>query len=60
LRDALAGRYAEPARVGLELVPGMGHQLADPPGDDPAPQTPSAAKVDRLSVDWFRRYLRSD
>jgi hypothetical protein len=34
--------------------------LADPPGDDPAPQTPSAAEVDRLAVDWFRRHLRSD
>ena len=60
LRDVLADRYAEPARAGLELVPGMGHQLADPPGDDPAPQTPSAAEVDRLAVDWFRRHLRSD
>jgi pimeloyl-ACP methyl ester carboxylesterase len=60
LRDALAGRYAEPARVRLELVSGMGHQLAEPPGDDPAPQTPSAGQVDRLAVDWFRRYLRSD
>jgi dienelactone hydrolase len=60
LRGTLADRYADPARARLELVPGMGHQLADPPGDDPAPQTPSAAQVDRLSVDWFRRYLRSD
>ena len=57
LRNALAGRYAEPARVRLELVPGMGHQLAGPPGDEPAPQTPSAVQVDRLSVDWFRRFL---
>jgi dienelactone hydrolase len=60
LRDALADRYAKPALAGLELIPGMGHQLADPPGDDPAPQTRSAAEVDRLAVDWFRRHLRSD
>ena len=60
LRAALADRYAEPTRAGLELIPGMGHPLADPPGDDPAPQTRSAAEIDRLAVDWFGRYLRSD
>ncbi len=59
LRDTLADRYAKPARAGFVLVPGMGHQLADPPGDGPAPQTPAAAEVDRLAVDWLRRYLRS-
>jgi dipeptidyl aminopeptidase/acylaminoacyl peptidase len=38
-------------------VPDMPHALAEEPGIDPAPQTPHAAAVDRLAVDWFERHL---
>ena len=38
-------------------VPEMGHALGDEPGVQPAPQTPAAAEVDRLAVDWLRRHL---
>lgn len=41
----------------LVTVPGMGHTLAEEPGVEPAPQTASAAKVDRLAVDWLGRHL---
>jgi predicted esterase len=58
LRDTLRPLYADPSRVELETVSQMGHALAEEPGIDPAPQTPHAAKVDRLSVDWLKRYLR--
>lgn len=53
-RDALAA--TGPAES--VLVPGMGHALADEPGIEPAPQTPHAAQVDRLAVDWFGAHLR--
>ena len=52
-----AKRYAEPDRVDLRVVPGMGHALAEEPGVDAAPQTPAAAAVDRLAVDWLGRHL---
>jgi hypothetical protein len=42
----------------LVLVPGMGHELAEEPGIEPAPQLPAAAEVDRLAVGWFARHLR--
>lgn len=45
------------ARAELAIVPGMGHELADDPGIEPAPQTPGAAATDRLAVDWLRRHL---
>ena len=57
LRDALAHRYADPSRVELAIVPGMGHALAEEPGVEPVPQTAQAAEVDRLAVGWLRRYL---
>lgn len=57
LRDALAGRYADPSRVALTTIPGTGHALAEAPGDEPAPQTAGAAEVDRQAVAWFRRHL---
>jgi hypothetical protein len=54
---ALAARYADPGRVRLHVVPGMGHALAAEPGVEPAPQTPEAAEVDRHAADWLRRHL---
>jgi pimeloyl-ACP methyl ester carboxylesterase len=57
LRDALARRYHDRARVALRVVPGMGHALADEPGVEPAPQTTAAKTVDGLAVDWFSRHL---
>jgi alpha-beta hydrolase superfamily lysophospholipase len=56
-RAALSGRYADPSRVDMVLVPGMGHALAEEPGIEPAPQTPHAAEVDRVALDWLRRHL---
>ena len=50
LRAALPGSE-------LVTVPGMEHALAEEPGVEPAPQTESAAAVDRLATDWFRRHL---
>jgi pimeloyl-ACP methyl ester carboxylesterase len=41
----------------LVTVPDMEHALAEEPGVEPAPQTPHAAAVDRLAVQWFRRHL---
>jgi predicted esterase len=58
LRDALKPLYADPSRVELVTVSQMAHALAEEPGIDSAPQTPHAAKVDRLSVDWLGRHLR--
>jgi pimeloyl-ACP methyl ester carboxylesterase len=55
LRDALAQRSVT---TELVVVPGMGHELAEEPGIEPAPQLPAAAEVDRLAVDWFHRHLR--
>lgn len=57
LRDALTKHYADPTRVDLVTVDGMGHAFADEPGIEPAPQTAHAAEVDRLAVDWLRRHL---
>jgi alpha-beta hydrolase superfamily lysophospholipase len=57
LRDALAGSFADPGRVSLATIPGMGHALAEEPGVEPAPQIAHAAAVDRLAVDWFGRQL---
>ncbi len=57
LQSELAGRYDDPSRVDLVVVPGMGHALADEPGIEPAPQTVHAAAVDRDTVAWFRAHL---
>ena len=57
LYDALARRYADPARVRLVDVPRMAHGLAEEPGEEPAPQTPQAAEVDRIAVAWLERHL---
>ena len=55
--NKLAAAYAEPGRTRYETVPGMGHSLAEPPGVEPAPQTRSAASVDRLASELFRKNL---
>ncbi len=57
LRQALARRYGDSSRVELVEVKGMGHALAEEPGIEPAPQTPAAVEVDRLAVQWLRRFL---
>jgi hypothetical protein len=57
LQTALADRYDDPSRIGLAVIPGMGHALADEPGTDPAPQTRAAVDVDRRAVAWLRRHL---
>jgi hypothetical protein len=59
LTTALAGRYADPTRVDVVTVPGMGHALAEEPGIEPAPQTPHAALVDRFAVDWLATHLQT-
>jgi acetyl esterase/lipase len=43
--------------VDHRVVPGMAHALVEETGTDPAPQTPHAAAVDRLAVDWFSAHL---
>ena len=58
LKEALAGLYEDPNRVDLAIVPGMGHGFVEEPGLEPAPQTPDAAEVDRLTTDWLRKHLR--
>lgn len=57
LRAALLERYNDPARVDLVVVPNMAHALADEPGVEPAPQTVSAAAVDRHAVEWLCTHL---
>ncbi|MGI8693524.1 MAG: alpha/beta hydrolase family protein [Geodermatophilaceae bacterium] len=57
LRQALASLYGDPTRAELVVIDGMGHELAAAPGDEPAPQTPHAAEVDRHAVQWFQRHL---
>ena len=57
LQVALAAAEGGDDRARLVTVPGMPHALAEEPGMDPAPQTPHAAAVDRLAVDWFERHL---
>jgi pimeloyl-ACP methyl ester carboxylesterase len=55
LREALARRSSE--RAALVEISGMGHQLAEEPGLEPAPQTAHASQVDAAVVDWFGRHL---
>jgi pimeloyl-ACP methyl ester carboxylesterase len=57
LRAALAAAEGGHDRARLVTVPDMPHALAEEPGMDPAPQTPHAAAVDRLAVEWFERHL---
>ena len=51
LRDRLPG-------VDLAVVPDQGHDLAEAPGFEPAPQLPGAARVDALTVEWLKEHLR--
>jgi hypothetical protein len=57
LWQALAGRYRDPGRVALVIVPGLAPALAEGPGLDPAPQTPAAARVDAAVTGWLQRHL---
>jgi pimeloyl-ACP methyl ester carboxylesterase len=59
LHEALAARYADASRTALVTIPGMAHALAEEPGDEPAPQTPYAAEVDRHAVTWLHRHLHA-
>jgi pimeloyl-ACP methyl ester carboxylesterase len=54
---ALRTRYADAGHVRLTAVPGLAHPLAEPPGTEPAPQTPGAARVDAAVTDWLRTHL---
>ncbi|GAA1915981.1 alpha/beta hydrolase family protein [Streptantibioticus ferralitis] len=57
LVDALKRRYAKPDHVELLTVPGLAHALAELPGLEPAPQTPTAKVVDEAITRWFVRHL---
>jgi hypothetical protein len=57
LRDALAPAFTDPGRLAVNVVAGMGHAIAEPPGIEAAPQTAQAAEVDRLATAWLQRYL---
>lgn len=57
LASSLAQRYGSDDKAQVVTVPGMGHALAEEPGIEPAPQTPHAAVVDRLAVEWLERHL---
>ena len=52
--------YADPDRVRVVTIAGMGHALAEEPGIEPAPQNANAAEVDRFAVEWFRDHLIGD
>ncbi|ONI86568.1 alpha/beta hydrolase [Actinosynnema sp. ALI-1.44] len=41
----------------LATIPGLAHPLAQEPGIEPAPQTPSAKLVDDLLTQWFRKHV---
>ncbi|WP_199434532.1 alpha/beta hydrolase [Qaidamihabitans albus] len=41
-------------RAMLATIEGMGHGIAEPPGVEPAPQTPQAAEVDTRITGWLR------
>lgn len=55
LRAALDRRSR--GQTSLARIPEMGHALAEEPGLDPAPQTPHAARVEAVVVDWFQRHV---
>jgi hypothetical protein len=59
LWHTLAGRYRDPGRVGLVIVPGLAQALAAEPGLEPAPRTPGAARVDAAVTAWLDRHLTS-
>jgi pimeloyl-ACP methyl ester carboxylesterase len=45
-------------RAELVVVDGMGHQLAEAPGIEAAPQNADARRVDEAFTAWFARHLR--
>ncbi|GAA2813817.1 prolyl oligopeptidase family serine peptidase [Crossiella cryophila] len=55
--DALALVEAAGDRAELLSIPGLAHPLAEEPGIEPAPQSPTARAVDLGLTRWFRRYL---
>jgi pimeloyl-ACP methyl ester carboxylesterase len=57
IREPAAELAAALDRAEVVTVPGMEHALAEEPGIEPAPQTPHAAAVDRLAVQWLERHL---
>jgi len=57
LSAALADRAGDVRRSDLLVIDGMAHALAEQPGLEPAPQTTSAAAVDRHAVEWLTRHL---
>jgi pimeloyl-ACP methyl ester carboxylesterase len=59
LVDALREQYAHPQEVELITVPDLAHPLAEEPGLEPAPQSPTAKAVDGIVTQWFRRQLTS-
>ncbi len=56
LRPAEALHAALPGSD-LVVVEGQGHDLAEAPGFEPAPQLPGAARVDELVVEWLKEHL---
>ncbi len=55
-----AGRLAATrptGRADLVAIDGMGHAFAEEPGDEPAPPTEAALRIDALAADWFGRQL---
>jgi predicted esterase len=59
LWQTLAGRYRDPGRVGLLVVPDLGDALAEEPGPHPVPRTPGPARVDAAVAGWLDRHLTS-
>ncbi|ONH27293.1 alpha/beta hydrolase family protein [Pseudofrankia asymbiotica] len=57
---ALQAGYPDTGRVRLSTIAGLEHPLAEPPGVDPAPQTPLAKAVDSVVSDWFQTNLSTD
>lgn len=55
--DALDLVEAVGDRSELLSIPGLAHPLAEEPGIEPAPQSPSAREVDAGLTTWFRRHL---
>ncbi|GAA5160621.1 prolyl oligopeptidase family serine peptidase [Pseudonocardia eucalypti] len=59
LASELAAGYPDDTAVRLVNLPGVAHNLAEPPGEAPAPQTDSARLVDAELTAWFRTHLKS-
>ncbi len=55
---ALRPLYPDAGQVALTSVPGLAHPLAEYPGLEPAPQQPTARRVDEAMTSWFTRHLR--